>query len=134
MEETHTTTDIILIIEDDDFLRSLTVTKLEKEGFSVEIAEDGEEGLEKIKTLQPKLILLDLMLPKIDGFGIMQQLKDENMLDGGKIIIFSNLGSEEDIRRGKEFGVEDYLVKSAFTLDELVEKIKTSLSPTSAAA
>lgn len=128
--ETHTTDNprLVLIIEDDDFLRGLTVSKLEKEGFRVDIAVDGEEGLEKVMELKPDLILLDLMLPKLDGFSLMEKLREDGVLDQQKIIIFSNLGSEEDIRRGKEFGVEDYLVKSSFTLDELVEKIKESLA------
>ena len=118
----------ILIIEDDDFLRGLTVAKLEKEGFRVEVAVDGEEGLEKIQTLSPNMILLDLMLPILSGFEIMEKLREAGTLEQQRIVIFSNLGSEEDIRRGKEFGVEDYLVKSSFTLDELVEKIKASLA------
>lgn len=117
----------ILIIEDDDFLRSLAVTKLEKEGFTVDVAIDGLEGVAKIKEMKPALILLDLMLPHLDGFGVLQQLQDENTLNQQKIIIFSNLGSEEDIRRARAFAIEDYLVKSSFTLDELVEKIKESL-------
>jgi len=117
----------ILIIEDDDFLRSLTVTKLEKEGFKVDIAIDGLQGVAKIKEIKPSLILLDLMLPNLDGFGVLQQLQDENILEQQKVIIFSNLGSEEDIRRARGFAIEDYLVKSSFTLDELVEKIKESL-------
>lgn len=117
----------ILIIEDDDFLRSLAVTKLEKEGFTVDVAIDGIQGVQKIKEINPALILLDLMLPNLDGFGVLQQLQDENLLAGQKVIIFSNLGSEEDIRRARTFAIEDYLVKSSFTLDELVEKIKESL-------
>ncbi|MCB9808975.1 response regulator [Candidatus Nomurabacteria bacterium] len=118
----------ILIIEDDDFLRSLAVTKLEKEGLTVDIAIDGVEGLRKINETQPALILLDLMLPNLDGFELMQRLQEAGTLGQYKIIIFSNLGSEEDIRRAQQYGVEDYLVKSSFTLDELVEKIKESLS------
>lgn len=117
----------ILIIEDDDFLRSLTVTKLEKEGFVVDVALDGLQGLAKIKEVQPALILLDLMLPHLDGFGVLQQLQDDGALGQHKVIIFSNLGSEEDIRRARAFAIEDYLVKSSFTLDELVEKIKEAL-------
>ena len=122
------TENTILIVEDDDFLRSLAVTKLEKEGFTVEVAVDGNEGLAKITSVKPDLILLDLMLPGVDGFGIMEKLQEEGTLAQQKIIIFSNLGSDEDIRRAQQYNVEDYLVKSSFTLDELVEKIKESLA------
>ncbi len=118
----------ILIIEDDDFLRSLTVTKLEKEGFHVEMAVNGTNGLEKIQTTHPSLILLDLMLPGIDGFEILSQMNDRGPITT-PIIIFSNLGSEEDIRRVQQYGVTEYLIKSSFTLDELVEKIKKILTP-----
>lgn len=118
----------ILIIEDDDFLRSLAVTKLEKEGFTVAIAADGQEGLDKIAEVSPALILLDLMLPHVDGFGIMQTLQDAGTLDAQNIIVFSNLGSEEDIRRAQAYGINEYLIKSSFTLDELVDKIKEILT------
>jgi len=122
------TENTILIVEDDDFLRSLAVTKLEKEGFTVAVAVDGNDGLAKIASVKPDLILLDLMLPGVDGFGIMEKLQEEGTLAQQKIIIFSNLGSDEDIRRAQQYNVEDYLVKSSFTLDELVEKIKESLA------
>ena len=122
------TENTILIVEDDDFLRSLAVTKLEKEGFTVAVAVDGNDGLAKIASVKPDLILLDLMLPGVDGFGIMEKLQEEGTLVQQKIIIFSNLGSDEDIRRAQQYNVEDYLVKSSFTLDELVEKIKESLA------
>ncbi len=117
----------ILIIEDDDFLRSLAVTKLQKEGYTVSVAAEGEEGLRKLGEAKPNLLLLDLMLPKVDGFKILEHIKSGSDYVGMKIIVFSNLGSDEDIARATSLGAQDYLVKSSFTLDELVIKIKEHL-------
>jgi DNA-binding response OmpR family regulator len=117
----------ILIIEDDDFLRSLAATKIKKAGFTVDIAADGQIGLEKLRTLKPNLLLLDLMLPVVDGFQVLQAMKAEGLLATTKIIVFSNLGSEEDIQKTKEYNITDYIVKSSFTLDELVQKIESVL-------
>lgn len=117
----------ILIIEDDDFLRSLATTKMKKAGFNVEIAADGQAGLDKITSFEPELILLDLMLPIVDGFQILAAMKEKGQLGKSKIIVFSNLGSEDDILKTKEYGITDYIVKSSFTLDELVLKVQTTL-------
>lgn len=114
----------ILIIEDDDFLRSLAVTKLEKEGFTVSMAPDGKAGLALAQNDVPELIILDLMLPIMSGFEVLEQLKASDATTGIKVIVFSNLGEESDIKKCLDMGANDYLVKANFTLDELVEKIK----------
>ena len=115
----------ILIIEDDDFLRSLAVTKLEKEGFTVAMAANGQEGITAISAHNPSLIILDLMLPIMSGFEVLEQLKTNEATKDIKVVVFSNLGEESDIKRCLDLGANDYLVKANFTLDELVEKIKT---------
>lgn len=115
----------ILIIEDDDFLRSLAVTKLEKEGFTVAMAANGQEGLASITASIPDLIILDLMLPIMSGFDVLAQLKSEESTQNIKIVVFSNLGEESDVKKCLDMGANDYLVKANFTLDELVDKIKT---------
>ncbi len=117
----------ILIIEDDDFLRSLESTKLKKAGFIVDIATDGKTGLDKLRVEMPHLILLDLMLPNVDGFQVLETLKTEGLLEKSKVIVFSNLGSDEDINKVKPYNVAAYIIKSSFTLDELVEKIAATL-------
>ena len=117
----------ILIIEDDDFLRSLAVTKLEKEGFTVSMAANGQEGLATAQKELPELIILDLMLPIMSGFDVLASLKATDATKAGKIIVFSNLGEEADIKKCLDMGANDYLVKANFTLDELVDKIKTLL-------
>ncbi|MDB4984593.1 MAG: two component transcriptional regulator, winged helix family [Patescibacteria group bacterium] len=114
----------ILIIEDDDFLRSLAVTKLEKEGFTVSMAADGQSGLAAITANMPDLIILDLMLPVMSGFDVLKSIKAQDATKDIKVIVFSNLGEDSDIKTCLDMGANDYLVKANFTLDELVEKIK----------
>lgn len=114
----------IIIIEDDDFLRSLAVTKLEKEGFTVSMGANGQEGLALAQSTIPDLIILDLMLPIMSGFDVLKALKSDEKTKGIKVIVFSNLGEESDIKTCLDLGASDYLVKANFTLDELVEKIK----------
>lgn len=118
----------ILIIEDDDFLRSLAVTKLEKEGFTVSMAPDGQQGLTLAQQELPEVVILDLMLPVMSGFDVLAALKASDATKGLKVIVFSNLGEEADIKKCLDLGASDYLVKANFTLDELVEKIKQLLA------
>lgn len=115
----------ILIIEDDDFLRSLAVSKLEKEGFVMETAGTGDEGLAKLMALPPDLVILDLMLPNVSGFEILEKIRSTDTMKKLKVIVFSNLGEESDVKKCLDLGVSDYLVKANFTLDELGEKIKS---------
>lgn len=115
----------ILIIEDDRFLRELIVTKLSKEkDYLVISAVDGEDGIKKIKEEKPNLILLDLILPGIDGFEVLSQIKNDPDVSSIPVIILSNLGQREDIERGITLGANDYLIKAHFTPGEIVEKIK----------
>ena len=114
----------ILIVEDDDFLRSLAVTKLQAEGFVMDIAPTGDDGLAKIMALPPDLVILDLMLPNVSGFEVLQKIRENEATKKLKVIVFSNLGEEDDIKKCLDLGVSEYLVKANFTLDELAEKIK----------
>ncbi len=113
----------ILIIEDDDFLRSLAVTKLEKSGFTVVMASDGKSGLDMTVSESPNLVILDLMLPVMTGFDVLRALRNEPSTKSMQVLVFSNLGDEKDMKTCMEMGVSDYMVKSNFTLDELVEKV-----------
>jgi len=117
----------ILIIEDDKFLRELIIQKLLKEDFEVSEAIDGEEGIKKIKEEKPDLILLDLILPGIDGFEVLSRMKEDPALVSIPVIILSNLGQKEDVERGLKLGAVDYLIKAHFTPGEIIEKIKTNL-------
>ena len=117
----------ILIIEDDKFLRELIVQKLIKEDYEVSEAVDGEEGIKKIKDEKPDLVLLDLILPGIDGFEVLSRMKEESDLSSTPVIILSNLGQKEDVERGLKLGAVDYLIKAHFTPGEIIEKIKKVL-------
>lgn len=117
----------VLIVEDDQFLRKIYITKLSQENFDVMTAVDGEEALTAPKKETPDIILLDLILPKIDGFEVLKELKNDPETKDIPVIILSNLGQQSDIERGKKLGAIDYLVKSQFSINEVVNKIKTSL-------
>ena len=117
----------ILIIEDDKFLRELIAQKLIKEGYEISEAVDGEEGLKKIKEEKPDLVLLDLILPEIDGFEVLTRIKEDPALSLIPVIILSNLGQKEDVERGLKIGAVDYLIKAHFTPGEIIEKIKNAL-------
>jgi len=117
----------ILIIEDDKFLRELIVRKLTEEGFGVSEAVDGEEGIKKIKEEKPDLVLLDLILPGIDGFEVLSQMRKESALSSIPVIILSNLGQKEDVEKGLKMGAVDYLIKAHFTPGEIIDKIKSAL-------
>ncbi len=117
----------ILIIEDDKFLRELISRKLIKEGYEVEEAIDGEEGLKKIKEGKPDLVLLDLILPGLDGFEVLTKTKEDPKLAQIPIIILSNLGQKDDVEKGLKLGAVDYLIKAHFTPGEIIDKIKAVL-------
>ncbi len=117
----------ILIIEDDRFLRELIVRKLSDEGFTTVEAMDGEKGIKKVKEESPDLVLLDLILPGIDGFEVLSRMKKDESLKSIPVIILSNLGQKEEVEKGLKMGAVDYLIKAHFTPGEIIEKIKDSL-------
>jgi DNA-binding response OmpR family regulator len=118
---------IVLIIEDDKFLRELISRKILNEGFDVSEAVDGEDGFKKVKEEKPDLILLDLILPGMDGFEFLTKIKEDSSLTQIPVIILSNLGQKEDIEKGMKLGAVDYLIKAHFTPREIIEKIKANL-------
>jgi CheY-like chemotaxis protein len=117
----------ILIIEDEKFLRNLVKRKLSVEGFVVVESIDGEEGLKKVKEEKPDLILLDLVLPEIDGFEVLTRIKKDPSTSLIPVVILSNLGQKEEIQKGLALGAVDFLVKAYFTPDQILEKIKRVL-------
>ncbi|TSC75869.1 MAG: two-component system, OmpR family, phosphate regulon response regulator PhoB [Parcubacteria group bacterium Gr01-1014_30] len=117
----------ILIIEDDKFLRELIARKLEKEGYETPQAVDGEEGFKKVVSEKPDLVLLDLILPGIDGFELLSKIKNDDQLSRIPVIILSNLGQREDVDKGLSLGAIDYLIKAHFTPAEIIEKVKKVL-------
>lgn len=118
----------ILVVEDDEFLREVMCQKLVKEAFDVSAAVDANAAFEIIKEKPPHLILLDLILPGMDGFEFLNQLKKDNTTKDIPVIVLSNLGQKEDIDRAKSFGATDYLIKANFTPSEIVQKIRSVLN------
>jgi len=118
----------ILIIDDDEFLLDMYSIKFRELGYDVEIAFSGADALEKIKKgLEPDAVLVDIVMPNMDGFEFLRQAKKENLLKKSKKVILSNLGQEEDIKKGKELGADDYIVKAYFTPMEVTKKIEALL-------
>ena len=117
----------ILIVEDDKFLRELISKKLSTENYEIVEAVDGEKGLDKVKETRPNLVLLDLILPGIDGFEVLTKMKEDPALSSIPVIILSNLGQREDVEKGLKLGAVDYLVKAHFTPNEIIEKVKEAL-------
>jgi len=117
----------ILFIEDESALQKTIGEILSQEGYEVISALDGEVGLKLAKIKKPDLILLDLILPKINGFDVLKKLKEEAETKSIPIIVLTNLEGTEDVKEAIELGAQTYLVKTQYTLEEVVEKIKSAL-------
>lgn len=117
----------VLIVEDDEFLRSLTAKRLEKEGYQVAVAVDGETAVGTIQAEKPDLILLDLLLPGLNGFQVLEKIKEIDDLKKIPVVVFSNLGQREDIAKAKSLGANDFLIKANFTLDDVTAKVNEYL-------
>lgn len=127
MEQNTSEDEKILFIEDDRYLADLLSNYLQKHNIKVEWAFDGEEGLNKAREIKPVLILLDLILPGIDGYEVLRRLKQDPALKDIPVIILSNLGQEDKIRLGLQLGAESFLVKANLDIDEILFKIKERL-------
>lgn len=114
----------VLIIEDDEHISKIYNIKLKAEGIDVTIARDGVEGLEKVVSEDPSLVLLDLMTPKKDGFEVLAEIKKMPNRKNVPVIILSNLGQQSDIDRVMALGAADYLIKANLSFQEVVAKIR----------
>jgi len=114
----------ILLVEDDPFLIDIYTTKLKESGFTVEVASDGESALRKVKEKEPPLVILDIVLPQLDGWEILRQIKSDPKLKNIKIIILSNLGQKEEVEKGVALGAVKYLIKAHYTPSQVVEEVK----------
>ena len=108
-------------------MAGMYVTKLTMEHYQVELATDGEIGLAKAAEVHPDLILLDILLPKINGFDVLRQIKANPDLRDTPVILLTNLGQKSDVTQGLDLGAADYLIKAHFMPSEVVEKIKQHL-------
>ena len=122
----------ILLIEDDPFLIDIYTTKLKEAGFSIEVATDGESGLRKLTEKKFDLLVLDIVLPQIDGWEILEKVKSQKSKLKGlkdlKVVILSNLGQKEEVEKGVELGATKYLIKAHYTPSEVVEEIKKTFN------
>jgi DNA-binding response OmpR family regulator len=118
----------VLIIEDDSFISDMYRLKLEAEGFVVAVAEDGEKGLEQLGKEKPDLVLLDVVMPKMDGFAVLQSVKGNPQLQDVPVVLLTNLGQKDSVEKGLKLGALDYIIKAHFTPSEVVEKVREILN------
>jgi DNA-binding response OmpR family regulator len=117
----------VLLIEDDLFLTDIYLTKFEQAGYEVDVASDGKTGMEKLRQTKPDILLLDLVIPGMDGFVLLEQLKKDDNLKNISVLVLSNRGSDQDVQRVKALGADDYLIKSQYTPSEVVAKAQELL-------
>ncbi len=117
----------VLIIEDEEILRNLLRKKLSAKGYETKTAVDGKEGFEKVKKENPDIILLDLIMPKMNGFDVLEKLEKDEKLSNIPVIIVSNSGQPVEIDKAKKFGVKDWIVKTNFDLDEVIKKVVSQI-------
>lgn len=114
----------ILVVEDEDFLRKPLEDTLELEGYDVDTASDGEEAMKRIEKKKPDLILLDLLMPKKDGFFVLEELSKNPEWKLIPIVVLSNLGGDEEIKKALSMGAKDYFVKAQHPIEEVIDKVK----------
>jgi len=113
----------IIIVEDEEILRKLLQKKLTAEGYQVEVAENGEIGLSKIRENKPDLIVLDIIMPKMGGFEMLEEMRKEEGISDTPVIVVSNSGQPVEIDRAQKLGAEDWLVKTEFDPQEVINKV-----------
>ncbi len=117
----------ILLVEDEDFIRELYERQLTKAGFAVKTAPDGQSGLDILKTEPFDLLLLDIMLPGINGLQLLREFKTQNPASKMITILLTNLGQEAVIKEGFELGAQAYLIKASYTPDQVVSEVRNAL-------
>ncbi|PIY97035.1 MAG: response regulator [Candidatus Kerfeldbacteria bacterium CG_4_10_14_0_8_um_filter_42_10] len=117
----------ILLIEDDKMLLEMYSSKFNREGYDIVTAENGSDGLKLAKENKPDLILLDIILPKLDGFATLKEIRGDANIKNTPVILLTNLGQDQDIQKGKALGADDYFVKANHTPTEVVEKVRELL-------
>ena len=114
----------ILIVEDDNFVAEVYFAKLTEMGYQATLAQNGEEGLAELKKNKIDLILLDILMPVMNGMEMLEEIKKQEEWKNIPVILLTNVGEKESIQKVREFGVKDYLIKSHFTPAEVIEKIE----------
>jgi DNA-binding response OmpR family regulator len=124
----------ILLVEDDDALASIYLTRLQAEGFSIKRVNNGEDALATALDYRPHLVLLDVMMPKVSGFEVLDILRNTPETANLKIIVLTALGQEGDKQRASQLGADDYLVKSQVVITDVITRIKHHLNMDDSAA
>ena len=117
----------ILLVEDDDALAAVYTTRFQAEGFDIQRVSDGEQALTAALDYHPDVILLDIMMPKVDGFDTLDILRNTPQIGATKVIVLTALSQEGDRQRAKELGADDYLVKSQVVIADVVERVRYHL-------
>ncbi|EKD46741.1 MAG: Two component transcriptional regulator, winged helix family [uncultured bacterium] len=118
----------ILIVEDDMFIRDIYQVKFFQEGFDVTTAEDGIKALEILETMTPDIILLDIIMPYMNGMEVLKKIKENDVLKKIPVIMLTNISEKEKVTEGTELGISDYIIKSHFTPSEVVHKVNALLN------
>jgi DNA-binding response OmpR family regulator len=118
----------ILFIEDDPLINKIYSTRLKADGHEVVTAENGEEGIKIAEQIIPDVIVLDVMMPRVDGFAVLSRFRSNEQLKLKPILMYSNLNNEEEIKRAKQMGVTEFLVKANLSPTQMVDKIKTYIT------
>ena len=117
----------ILLVEDEEIMIDLLQKKLTKEGYEISVARDGEEGLKAMREVKPDLILLDIIMPKMGGFEVMTEMQKDKTLAKIPVIVISNSGQPVELDRAQKLGAKDWLIKTEFDPQEVIEKVKKQL-------
>ncbi len=117
----------VLLVEDEKMLADMYATKFTMEGFDTHTAYDGQAGLDMAQRIKPDIILLDIIMPKLDGFAVLKNLRQEPDTKKTPVILLTNLGQDEDIKKGQKLGATDYFVKANHTPAEVVNKVRAVL-------
>lgn len=118
----------ILLVEDDDALASVYITRLQAEGFDIKRVGNGEEALDAARVYQPDLVLLDVMMPKVSGFDVLDILRNTPETANLKVIMLTALSQESDQERARSLGADDYLVKSQVVISDVIDRIRHHLA------
>lgn len=118
----------ILLVEDEEMLANMYEVKFNNEGYELLKAHDGAKGLEMVKSIKPDFVLLDIIMPKMDGFSVLSAMKEDPELQNIPVLLLTNLGQDEDIEKGKKLGAVGYLVKANVTPIDVVNRVKTELA------
>jgi DNA-binding response OmpR family regulator len=117
----------VLIVEDDVFLSNIYNKKFSNEGFEVFTASDGKKAVIIIKQKKPDIILLDIMIPQMDGFEVLEEIKQDPEVKDIPVILLTNINEQDGIKKGYDLGAKDYIIKTFFTPSEVVGKVKKFL-------